>query len=104
MARRRRSLVRFRVMVVTVVTLVQVPAFAVLAHLLANVRLPLSMAILLSLPYLVGLRQPFDDRPKSSLYLYGALLPFFAWWSACLTFDFLAPFALVLSAFLPALP
>jgi predicted MPP superfamily phosphohydrolase len=103
MARPRRSLVRFRVMVVTVVTLVQVPAVAVMARLLGNPWPPLSIAMLLSLPYLWSMRRPFEDRPKSALYLYGALLPFFVWWSACLTFDFLAPFSLALVAFLPVI-
>ncbi len=72
---------------------VQLPGVAAVAHF---VGWPLAAggATLISLPYLVGLRSVFDDRPKSRLYLYGGLFPFFAWWVGCLVFAALAPLAL----------
>jgi uncharacterized protein len=96
-ARPRRNLRRFRAVVLSVVGGVQVPGVAALAH---YVGWPAAAggATLLSLPYLVGLRSPFEDRPKSRLYLYGALFPFFAWWVACLVFAGLSPLALGVSA------
>jgi predicted MPP superfamily phosphohydrolase len=52
--------------------------------------LPFAFAAAISTPYLYGLRQPFDDRPKSTLLIY-AHWPFFAWWAACLAFTLIAP-------------
>src|SRR4029079_11310451 len=76
---------------------VQVPGVAALAHFLGNWPLAVGGATLLSLPYLYGLRNPFEDRPKSRLYLYAGLWPFFAWWVACLVFAALAPPALLIA-------
>ena len=97
MARPRRSLRRFRAFVVSVVGGVQVPGVAALAHFLGNWPLAVGGATLISLPFLYGLRNPLDDRPKHPLYLYGALWPFFAWWVACLVFAALAPPALLIA-------
>jgi predicted MPP superfamily phosphohydrolase len=94
---RRRSLTRFRAFVVSVVGGVQVPGVAALAHFLGNWPLAVGGATLISLPFLYGLRRPFEDRPKSRLYLYGGLWPFFAWWVACLVFAALAPLALLVA-------
>src|SRR5262245_11204392 len=92
----RRNLRRFRALVFGVVGGVQVPGVAALAHLLGNWSLPVAGAALLSLPYLAGLRSPFEDRPKGRLHIYAGLLPFFAWWAACLVFLALGPIALLL--------
>jgi uncharacterized protein len=94
MARPRRNLARFRTFVVSVVGGVQVPGVAALAHFLGNWPLAVGGATLISLPFLYGLRRPFEDHPKSRLYLYAGLWPFFAWWVACLVFAALAPIAL----------
>ena len=83
-------------MVLGVVSGVQVPSVAALAHFLGW-PLAVGGATLLSLPYLYGLRNPFEDKPKSRLYLYGALFPFFAGWVASLVFAVLAPLALLLA-------
>jgi predicted MPP superfamily phosphohydrolase len=89
MARPRRNLARFRAFVLGVVGGVQVPGVAALAHFLGHWPLAVGGATLISLPFLYGLRSPFEDRPKSRLYLAG-LWPFFAWWVACLVFAALA--------------
>jgi predicted MPP superfamily phosphohydrolase len=83
-------------MVLSVVGGVQVPGVAAVAHLIGSWPLAVGGATLLSLPYLYGLRSPFEDRPKSRLYL-GALWPFFTWWVSCLVFAALAPLALVVA-------
>src|SRR5581483_8881314 len=90
--RRGRTAGRFRAMVLSVVTGVQVPAVSFAAHLLGW-PIAVGGAAALSLPYLYALRSPFDDREKSPLLLYGALYPFFAWWVACLVFATLWPLA-----------
>jgi predicted MPP superfamily phosphohydrolase len=83
-------------MVLGVVGGVQVPSVAALAHFLGW-PLAVGGATLLSLPYLYGLRNPFEDKPKSRLYLYAGLWPFFAWWVASLVFAALAPLALLVA-------
>jgi predicted MPP superfamily phosphohydrolase len=99
--RRRRNLSRFRAMVLAVVGGVQVPGVTAIAHWLGSWPIAVGGAALISIPYLVGLRRPFEDRPKGWLYLYGGLWPFFAWWSACLAFAVLAPLALALGWLVP---
>ncbi|HZS42286.1 MAG TPA: metallophosphoesterase [Polyangia bacterium] len=94
MARPRRNLTRFRAMVLSVVGGVQIPGVAAVAHFIRSWPLAAAGATLITLPYLMGLRSPFEDRPKGRLYLYGGLWPFFAWWTACLAFAVLAPIAL----------
>src|SRR4051812_30882275 len=91
MRRRRRSAGRFRVMVLTVVGVVQVPGVAGLAHFTGSWLIPLLFAALVSAPFLYGLRSPWDDLPKGRLYRWVGLWPFFAWWTACLAFAVLAP-------------
>src|SRR6266566_503942 len=90
MARPRRKLSRFRAFVLGVVGVVQVPGVAALAHFFGHWPLAVGGATLISLPFLYGLKSPFEDRPKSRLYLYAGLWPFFAWWVACLVFAALA--------------
>jgi predicted MPP superfamily phosphohydrolase len=102
MARRRRSRKRFRAMVVTVVAAVQIPGVATVAHLCHSWPLAVGGATLVSTPYLLGLRHPFEDRPKSALSIYLGLWPFFAWWSSCLAFAALVLPALAVAAFWPA--
>jgi predicted MPP superfamily phosphohydrolase len=84
-------------MVLGVVGGVQIPGVAALAHFARSWPLALGGATLLSLPFVYGLRSPFDDQPKSRLYLYGGLWPFFAWWVSCLVFAALAPLALLIA-------
>jgi predicted MPP superfamily phosphohydrolase len=92
MRRKRRSLSRFRVMVLTVVGLVQLPALAVLAHYVGW-RWPLLGAAAISTPYLSTIRAPFSDLPPGRLFRWLGLWPFFIWWTACLTFAALIPVA-----------
>jgi predicted MPP superfamily phosphohydrolase len=96
MARPRRRPGRFRIVVTGVVGGIQVPAVTFLSHL---VGWPVAVggAALISVPYLAGLRNPFDDREKPPLLLFGALYPFFAWWVACLVFATLWPLAFLVS-------
>ena len=63
-------------MVISVVTSVQLPALFFASR---HVGWPVAAggATLISLPFLYGLRSPFDDRDKPPLLLYGALYPFF---------------------------
>src|SRR5690349_14840862 len=91
MRRRQRNVTRFRVMVLTAVTVVQLPGIAGIAHFTGSWLWPILGAMLLSVPFLAGLRQPMDDAPKSRLYRWGALWPFFAWWTASLAFAVLGP-------------
>jgi len=72
---------------------VQVPGVAAVAYFSGSWPLAVGGATLLSLPFLAGLKNPFEDKPKSRLEL-AALWPFFAWWTACLAFCVLAPLAL----------
>jgi predicted MPP superfamily phosphohydrolase len=92
--RPRRRIGRFRAMIIGVVGGVQVPGVAAVAHFTRSWPLAAAGATLITLPFLVGLRSPFEDRPKGRLLLYGGLWPFFAWWTACLAFAVLAPLAL----------
>src|SRR6476469_4698253 len=93
MGRPRRDLRRFRRLILAVVSGVQVPGVAAVAHLSGSWPLAVGGATLVTLPYLAGLKNPFDDRPKSRWHLAG-LWPFFAWWTACLAFAALAPLVL----------
>ncbi|HEY7955258.1 MAG TPA: metallophosphoesterase [Polyangia bacterium] len=96
--RPRRNLRRFRIIVLAVVVAVEAPGVALLAHLLGNSALAIVLAALVSTPYLLGLRDPFDDPPKSVWLRYFGLWPFFAWWTGCLVFLFLAPIAIAIAA------
>jgi predicted MPP superfamily phosphohydrolase len=95
MRRRRRSRNFFRVMVLTVVAAVQLPAVLVLAHYSGHWLLPVAGAAAISTPFLWSLRNPWDDLPKSWMFQWLGLWPFFVWWTACLTFGVLAPVAWV---------
>src|SRR5437870_2365916 len=90
-----RNFRRFRAMVLTVVTGVQLPGVAAAAHLTGSWLLAIGGATAITLPYVLGLRSPFEDKPKSALYRYFGLWPFFAWWTSCLAFAVLAPLALL---------
>jgi predicted MPP superfamily phosphohydrolase len=91
--KRRRNLRRFRVMVLTVVALVQVPAIVTLAHVTGSWLWPLVGAVAISTPFASTLRNPLDDLPKGWLFRWLGLWPFFVWWTACLTFAVLLPLA-----------
>jgi predicted MPP superfamily phosphohydrolase len=94
---RRRNVVRFRLMVLFVVTLAELPLVATVAHLASSWLFAVALAAVVTTPFLVGLRSPFEDRPKSPLYLYLGLWPFFAWWASGLVLAVLAPLALGLA-------
>lgn len=84
---------RWRLIVLSGTCGVQVPAALTLGWLTGSEGLAAGLPAILTLPYLVGLKNPFEERPKSALHLYGGLLPFFAWWAACLAFLLLGPLA-----------
>jgi predicted MPP superfamily phosphohydrolase len=86
-------LTRFRVVALSIVALVQVPGVAAVAHFTGNWPVTLAGAVAISTPFLWTLRSPWDDLPKSRLYRWLGLWPFFAWWTACLAFALLAPVA-----------
>jgi uncharacterized protein len=90
-----------RRMILGVVSGVQVPGVAAVAHLTGSWPLAVGGAALITLPYLAGLKNPFEDRPKGRLLLYAGLWPFFAWWTSCLAFAALAPLALVAAWLIP---
>src|SRR6478672_10496168 len=93
MRRRRRNVVRFRLMVLTAVTVAQLPGIAGVAHFTGSWLWPVLGAALVSAPFVVGLRRPLDDAPKTWLHRWVGLWPFFAWWTASLAFAVLAPVA-----------
>jgi predicted MPP superfamily phosphohydrolase len=85
--KRRRS-TRFRVLVVAIVTLLQLPAVLWLCARTHGV-LPLVVAVALSFPYLRQLvRSPFSTEARP-LPMYLAL----AWWVSCTVFALLLPLA-----------
>ena len=73
-------------MVLAVGTGVQLPAVAALGWLTGYPLVVALGAAAVTTPYLSGLGNPFDDQPKSALYRYLGLWPFFAWWTSCLVF------------------
>ena len=77
---------------------VQVPAVLALGSLTGHPLWVLLAAALLTTPFLVGLGNPWEVRPRSALHLYGLLWPFFAWWTICMVFAVLAPIGLLLAA------
>ncbi|HEY2746134.1 MAG TPA: metallophosphoesterase [Polyangia bacterium] len=87
MKRDPRRLARFRVLVVAIVTLFQLPAVVWLC-LRSHSLLPLALAAALSFPYLRQLRTPWATGGRA-LSMYLAL----AWWASCIVFLFLIPFA-----------
>jgi predicted MPP superfamily phosphohydrolase len=76
----------------------QVPALAALGHVTGHPGWVVLAAALLTAPFLSGLGNPWELRPRSRLHLYGLLWPFFAWWSICVVFLLLAVLALPLAA------
>ena len=87
MKRSPRRLARFRVALVAIVTLFQLPAVVWLC-LRTHGLWPLGIAAALSFPYLRQLRSPWStDAGRLSMYL--AL----AWWASCIVFTVLFPFA-----------
>jgi predicted MPP superfamily phosphohydrolase len=77
---------------------VQVPALAALGHLTGHPSWVVLGAALLTAPFLSGLGNPWELRPRSRLHLYGVMWPFFAWWSICVVFIALTPLALPMAA------
>ena len=73
---------------------VQVPALAALGHLTGHPAWVVLGAALLTAPFLSGLGNPWELRPRSRLHLYGVMWPFFAWWTICVVFSLLAPLVL----------
>jgi predicted MPP superfamily phosphohydrolase len=65
---------------------VQVPALAALGHLTGHPAWVVLGAALLTAPFLSGLGNPWELRPRSRLHLYGVMWPFFAWWTICVVF------------------
>ncbi len=78
---------RFRVQVVALVTLLQLPAVLWLCARTHGL-LPLGIAVALSLPYLRQLRTPWSNDGRR-LPMYLAL----AWWASCIVFALLFPLA-----------
>jgi predicted MPP superfamily phosphohydrolase len=76
---------------IAVVTALQLPALVALAALTSGwgalVAVP---ALALTASFLVAYPGPWAIVPKSRLHLYGALWPFFAWWTASASFAVLA--------------
>jgi predicted MPP superfamily phosphohydrolase len=91
-------------MVLLVVTIVQAPGVVALGWLTGRPLAALLLAAVISTPYLAGLRNPFEDRPKSLLYRALGLWPFFAWWTACLAFLPLGALALLGATLVSAPP
>jgi predicted MPP superfamily phosphohydrolase len=77
---------------------VQAPALAALVYLTGHTGLVVLGAALLTAPFLSGLGNPWELRPRSALHLYGLLWPFFAWWTICAVFIGLAVLALPVAA------
>jgi len=82
-------------MVLSVVALVQVPAIVTLAHRTGSWIWPILVAAAISAPFLTTMRSPWQDLPRGRLFRWLLLWPFFVWWTACLTFDALWPFAFI---------
>jgi predicted MPP superfamily phosphohydrolase len=80
---------------------VQVPGVLAAGYLSGSYQAMVAGAFVITLPFLLGLRNHSDDRPKSWARLYLGLWPFFAWWTVCLVFWFLAPLGLAVAALTP---
>jgi hypothetical protein len=93
MKRDSRRIARFRVAIVAIVTLFQLPAVVWLC-LRTHDLVPLAIAAALSFPYLRQLRSPWSTD-GSRLMMYLAL----AWWASCIVFLLLFPFAWLASLF-----
>jgi predicted MPP superfamily phosphohydrolase len=106
MARRWPRINHFRAILILVTFGVQVPAVIALGALSGAPALAAAFALLITTPYLAGLGNPFEDRPKAPLYLYAGLWPFFVWWMSCFVFALLGPVAFVVgrASGLPATP
>ncbi len=87
MKRSQGRLARYRVLLVAIVTLFQLPAVVWLC-LHTRSLLPLGLAAALSFPYLRQLRSPWAAQDRT-LPMYVAL----AWWGSCFVFALLIPLA-----------
>ena len=72
----------FRFFILSLVVILQVPGLWLLRWLFGNAALILPL--FLTLNFLNLLRKPFSEPPKSLIYRYAILFPFFAWWVGCL--------------------
>ncbi len=93
---RRRSPHRIRFLVITISTLVQLPALAFLSRLAAKhsvfSALPYLAALLVTVPGVVlMLRRPVSDAPKPALASATLSFPFFIWWSTSAIYMLLVP-------------
>jgi hypothetical protein len=99
MAPRKRSPLRFRIVIITVATLVQLPALALLSRLTARqglAALPYLAAAIVTAPGLVQLlRRPFTDRPRSTWWSHLLSFPFFIWWSTSAIYLLALPFVTI---------
>jgi predicted MPP superfamily phosphohydrolase len=77
--------------------IVQVPALIALGRVTGHPGWVLLAATLVTIPFLAGLGNPWELRPRSALHLYGLLWPFFAWWTVCVVFLALLPLALLVA-------
>ncbi len=89
MAWPRASRLRFWTLVVTVTLGAQLPAAWALGTATGARWLSFALPLALSLPYFLGLRNPFHERV--ALGMRAVLFPFFAWWVGCLVFVLLWP-------------
>ncbi len=96
MAWPRASRLRFWTLVVTVTLGVQLPAAWALGTATGVRWLGLLAPLGLSLPYFLGLRNPFHERV--ALGMRAVLFPFFAWWAGSLVFVLLWPLVALASA------
>jgi predicted MPP superfamily phosphohydrolase len=80
---------------------VQVPLLGALGWLTGHPVAVVLAAALITLPFLAGLGNPWELRPRSALHLYGLLWPFFAWWTVCVVFMTLAPIGLLVAGLTP---
>ncbi len=97
MAWPRASRLRFWTLVVTVTLGVQAPAAWALGTATGARWLTAALPLALSLPYFLGLQNPFHERV--ALGMRAVLFPFFSWWVGCLVFVPLWPVAALASTF-----